>query len=376
MNDKWDRFKEELPHMILPYSKRNWGSGLHSICSYQGKMKPALAFHLVDTFTKPGDVVLDPFSGSGTIPFEATLNGRFSFGMDIGLLATSLSNAKLLKHDRQNVEGILNDLEKYIITNAPSEKTISDTYDIKFNKSIPEYFHEKTLEEIMTARDFFIKNSHPESKDWSLVFSCLLHILHGNRPYALSRNSHPITPYAPTGDFIYKNLIDKLRIKVYKSLVLQDEINLTDSKCFMADILKPWPSQINNVNAIITSPPFFDSTKFYMTNWLRYWFCGWGKEEFLENTKSFVEVIQKQTFNVYDFIFSECYRVLVNGGIAVFHLGHSDKCNMANSLIPLAEKYFNIQDVFTESVEHCERHGIKDKGGVKGHQYLILKKEF
>ena len=112
-----------------------------------------------------------------------------------------------------------------------------------------------------------------------------------------------------------------------------------------------------------------------MTNWMRYWFCGWDKQDFQENPKSFVEVMQKKNFDVYDFIFKKSYERLVENGIAVFHLGHSDKCDMAKSLIPFAEKYFEILDVFTESVEHCEKHGIKDKGSVKGHQYLVLMKK-
>ncbi|EOG1984411.1 site-specific DNA-methyltransferase [Vibrio parahaemolyticus] len=375
MLNKWQEFKSQLPHMSFPYSKRNWGSSLHSICSYQGKMKPALAYHLVESFSNQGDIVLDPFSGSGTIPLEAAINGRIALGMDIGLLATSLSNAKLKKHNRNDVEKILDELERYIGSGkALSQKTIEDTKNIGFNKSIPDYYHEDTLSEILLARDYFLDNSMPESESWPLVFSCLLHILHGNRPYALSRNSHPITPYAPTGEYVYKNLMEKLRVKVYKSIDEQENLSLTESKCYMADILSSWPKEIKNVNAIITSPPFFDSTKFYMTNWLRYWFCGWGKTEFDENPKSFVEVVQKRNFDVYDFIFSECHRVLVSGGVAVFHLGHSDKCDMAQSLTPFAEKYFEIMDVFTESVEHCEKHGIKDKGSVKGHQYLVLRK--
>ena len=60
------------------------------------------------------------------------------------------------------------------------------------------------------------------------------------------------------------------------------------------------------------------------------------------------------------------------GGYAVLHLGHSDKCDAAESLKSYAEKLSNIIDVFTKSVEHCEKHGIADKGGVKWHQYLML----
>ena len=371
---KWNMFKETLPHLQHPYSKRNWGNAIHSVCSYQGKMKPALAFKLIETFSNPGDKVLDPFSGSGTIPFEAALNGRTAYGLDIGLLATSLSNAKLKRPNRENVTSIIDALENYIANFKPSKASIKDADEVKFNKTIPEYFHKETFREILCARDFFIENHDSQSADWALVMSCMMHILHGNRPYALSRNSHPITPYAPKGDFIYKNVIEKLWVKVNKSLDTEVSDQFIDGHCFQADILEEWPEEIQNLDAIITSPPFFDSTKFYMTNWMRYWFCGWTRLDFDTQPKSFVEVIQKKSFDAYDFIFNQCNQRLKVGGYAVLHLGHSDKCNMAESLKPYAQKYFDIVDIFTESVEHCEKHGIADKGGVKGHQFLVLRK--
>ncbi|MGY4002819.1 DNA methyltransferase [Aeromonas sanarellii] len=371
---KWNMFKEALPHLQHPYSKRNWGNNLHSICSYQGKMKPALAFKLVEAFSNVGDKVLDPFSGSGTIPFEAALNGRLSFGMDIGLLATSLSNAKMKRPNKDKVTEIIAALELSIANSEPSYESIKDANEVNFNKTIPEYFQKDTFKEILCARDFFIKNHDAQSAEWSLVMSCMMHILHGNRPYALSRTSHPITPYAPSGDFIYKNLIEKLWTKVNKSLETEVPEQFIDGHCFQADILAKWPEEIKELDAIITSPPFFDSTKFYMTNWMRYWFCGWTREDFDTQPKSFVEVIQKKSFDAYDFIFQQCHERLKTGGYAVFHLGHSEKCDMADSLRPYAEKYFEVIDIFTESVEHCEKHGIADKGGVKGHQYLVLRK--
>ena len=38
---------QELPYCREPYSKKNWGNPNHSLCSYQGKLKPAIANFLV-----------------------------------------------------------------------------------------------------------------------------------------------------------------------------------------------------------------------------------------------------------------------------------------------------------------------------------------
>ena len=63
---------------------------------------------------------------------------------------------------------------------------------------------------------------------------------------------------------------------------------------------------------------------------------------------------------------------LKDGGVLVLHLGKSYKCDMATSLAKRAQRWFKIYDIFEESVENGESHGIKDKGSVTTHQYLIL----
>jgi hypothetical protein len=369
----WNTFKATMPHQAAPFSKRNWGSTLHSVCSYQAKMKPALAHHLVGAFSKKGDIVLDPFSGSGTVPFEASLMGRVGLGMDIALLGVSLSNAKLMRADSAKVADLLGRLQDWISTRPASAQTRLEAEAVLFNGPLAGYFHPETFSEILSAREFFAANKR-DTAEWHLVMACMLHILHGNRPYALSRNSHPITPYAPTGDFVYKSLIEKLTTKVEKSLAVEHPAEFKPGRCFQADICEPWPKEVHNVDVIITSPPFFDSTRFYMTNWMRYWFCGWARADFDTESTNFVEVTQKKSLSIYRTIFQNCADNLKQHGLAVLHLGFSKKCDMAAELSSLATERFSVIDSFTESVEHCESHGIRDKGTVTGHQYLVLKK--
>ena len=88
MNEKFlnqaVQFMDDLPYKKSPFNGRNWGHAWHSLCSYHGKLKPAIAHFLISYFTKPGDIVLDPLCGVGTIPFEACLQGRVGVGNDLG----------------------------------------------------------------------------------------------------------------------------------------------------------------------------------------------------------------------------------------------------------------------------------------------------
>ena len=91
----------EFPYKEFPFSQRSWGHNLHSLCSYQSRLKASMGYYLVKCFSKPGDRILDPFSGVGTIPFEACLNGRKGFGLDINPVAyiTTLAKVQIPKKE-------------------------------------------------------------------------------------------------------------------------------------------------------------------------------------------------------------------------------------------------------------------------------------
>jgi DNA modification methylase len=367
----WASFKSQLPHQQGEFAKRNWGHPLHSLCSYQGKMKPSLASHLVKTFVPAGGTLLDPFGGVGTIPFEAALAGIKTFSFDISPAALHISNAKLGRPVRDESERTIQALDDFIQASGPNKEDAAGIDKIKFNGPLRDYFHPRTFDEVIAARRFFASNM-PSSPSGSLVLASLLHILHGNRPYALSRRSHPITPFSPTGSSEYRALIPRLREKVERSLNSELPTTFVPGKVMRQDAAAWWAPSVCDLDAIITSPPFFDSTRFYLANWMRLWFCGWDAEDFRTKPLAFVDERQKRDLGVYRPLFRQARERLKRGGVFVMHLGKSSKCDMAKELAVMAAPWFRVADVFSESVEHCESHGIRDKGTVSEHAYLVL----
>ena len=66
-------------------------STLQQLSPYVGKMKSGMAKVLVSLYSKPGDTVLDPFSGSGVVPLEAVLAGRRAWANDLSPYAYVLT---------------------------------------------------------------------------------------------------------------------------------------------------------------------------------------------------------------------------------------------------------------------------------------------
>ncbi|MGC3985622.1 MAG: DNA methyltransferase [Pseudorhodoferax sp.] len=368
---QWTKFKKTLPHQGGEYGKRNWGNPLHSLCSYQGKMKPSLAKHLVEAFTRPGDTMLDPFGGVGTIPFEAAMAGVKAWGFDISPAAVPIAMAKLQPASAAECAVVLRDLDRHIRITSVTKAERAAVADIRFNGLLADYFHPNTFDEILKARAYF-HAAPPTTSATALVFASLLHVLHGNRPYALSRRSHPITPFAPTGEAEYKSLIEKVEGKVDRALAVERSPMFVPGASLYQDATAPWPIEVDNIDAIITSPPFFDSTRFYLANWMRLWFAGWLSEDFKKRPLAFVDERQKQGFSVYQPIIRQARERLKLGGVCVLHLGKSRKCDMAAEIQRIAKPWFARSEIFSENVEHCESHGIRDKGTVVEHLYLVL----
>jgi hypothetical protein len=368
-------FCRSQPYRLGSFGKRNWGGFLHSLCSYQGKLKPSIAHFLISWFTEPGQVVLDPMSGVGTIPLEARLQGRLAVGGDLSELAYVVTKAKVEEFAGDDVvrcvEGLLNLLAE---DSTPLDRLIErESAKFGLNGKIDEYFEERTLREVLLARSYFRGRVKSIAAGEAVVLSCLLHMLHGNRPYALSRRSHPVTPLKPTGPFVYRSLAHRLVPRVQTAV---GELGKLDggSLALHAD-LNDLPIQPESVDAVITSPPFAASLRFFSSNWMRLWFCGWQPDEFKTKPPAFLEGQQKADFiGSYRRFSVSMARMLRPGGLMVMHVGETAKFDMAAALIPIIEPEFSVIYSGREVVADTESHGLSDKGATRAHHFLFARK--
>ena len=89
----------ELPAIALAPEwkdqQRLWGHAFHPMCSYLASFPAALTHAFIARYSRPGDVVLDPFSGRGTTPLQACAEGRIGVGNDLNPFAHLLTAAKV-----------------------------------------------------------------------------------------------------------------------------------------------------------------------------------------------------------------------------------------------------------------------------------------
>jgi len=361
-------FRDELPYKHPPFSKRSWGHKLHSLCSYQGKLKPSLAYWLVKEFTEPKATVLDPLGGVGTIPLEAALQGRKTVSNDLSPFASLVAAAKLAPPSLAEAEATLECLREAM---AQVDITGDDRRSAEFglNARVADYYHPDTLEEVLRARKVFLGTADRTPSE-VFVWACVLHVLHGNRPYALSRTSHPITPFHPKGEYVYKNLIEKASAHVHRVLGHELPPEFRPGQGLHGDF-RALPGRLTSkVDAIITSPPFL-GMRFDRPNWLRMWFCGWEAEDFHKRSLTFLERQQARSRDCYKDFIKVCHQLLRKNGLLLIHLGSGGRGDLVGDIRGLLEPLFTLVEEATENVQGLEQHGLQDKGRTTRHHFLF-----
>ena len=82
----------------------------HGIHTYVAAMIPQVAQRLIDQYAPPGETVLDPFCGGGSVLVEAVSSGRPAIGRDINELAVLISRAKTTHLDESLANGIADEI--------------------------------------------------------------------------------------------------------------------------------------------------------------------------------------------------------------------------------------------------------------------------
>jgi DNA modification methylase len=97
---------------------------VHRLHPYKGKFIPQLVQYFIDDHTddfkravyfKTGDIILDPFSGSGTTLVQAIEMGMHSIGIDISHFNCMITETKLLPYDMISLEKEVNKIKEAII---------------------------------------------------------------------------------------------------------------------------------------------------------------------------------------------------------------------------------------------------------------------
>ncbi|MCK6746781.1 site-specific DNA-methyltransferase [Enterobacter cloacae] len=246
---------------------------LHTVAPYIGKMRPEIAGWAIETVSKPGDLVYDPFCGSGTVLLEAWLKGRDAVGTDLNPYACLVSRAKLNPYKPQDFDAVRGLLDNY----ASMVEKLKPSINLdNIPDWVKDFYNPQTLVELLAWVHVLKKHSD------EFALACLLSIAHHQRPGFLSYPSSHTVPYLRTKKFPISEFpelyeyrpvrprLEKKIFRVYNSLPVLD---YSIERCVYQQDASTLDLD-RKVDAIITSPPYMGQLDYARDNRLRLYLMG------------------------------------------------------------------------------------------------------
>lgn len=97
----------------------------HSYYRYPARFSAEFAAAAIRLFSRPGDIVLDPFMGGGTTVLEAYALGRRAYGVDLNQLSVFITRAKLTTLDEAEIPALSGWLDRVVAGFNYSSTTLS-----------------------------------------------------------------------------------------------------------------------------------------------------------------------------------------------------------------------------------------------------------
>ena len=304
--------QEQVDYYINEFwtAKQRQASRLHEI-SYRACFKPQLPEFFIDNLTKVGDTVYDPFMGRGTTPLQAAIMGRRSIGNDINPLCEYLIKPRMNTPTLADIQERLEEI--------PLLK------NIKMEDDFLVFFHPETLKRIISLREWFLDKKLDCIDEWIRMIA--LNRLTGHSAGFFSVYTMPPNQ-AISADSQRKinkkrkqtpqpRNVDELIIKKSKTLLSNGALKV-DNFCFGSSPVNE-TKFINDdeVDLIVTSPPFLDVVDYKTDNWMRCWFAGIDPDKIkISEHRSMTDW---QNF-IHD-AFVEFERIVKEGGHIAFEVG-------------------------------------------------------
>ncbi|GAB2449527.1 adenine-specific DNA methylase [Conyzicola lurida] len=269
---------------------------IHQIFRFPAKFHPPAVDALIERFTQPGQTILDPFCGSGTLLVEAAIAGRNSVGSDVDPLAVAISKAKISSYRTAELQKSFADAadqtrawertdERYKSL-AFADISASEASAEQSELWVPEipkldhWFRRYVVSDLARIRAWIAQHqTDPEIQELLLVvFGSIIRNSSNADPVPVSglevtahmlrkdAAGRVVNPFA-----LFRKALKKTEKAVMSFSALRAATEVTaDVKLRDAQQL----GDLNDIDAIITSPPYQNAVDYYRRHQLEMFWLG------------------------------------------------------------------------------------------------------
>lgn len=355
----------------------------HGLHRYPAKYIPQIPRWAIREYSRRGDLILDPFCGSGTTLVEAMAEGRHSAGVDLDPLAGLISGVKVADLDPTRLRDLLDPLLE-LGRQVPSRLNVP-LPDIK---NFDHWFNRTAWAELQALRAGIdrVATTLDERRFMLVVFSSIL------RAVSNADDQSQKTYVSGTLKKIVPSVLPTFRKRFLKAIE-----GVTELKSRRGDSLSSvfrtsatcLPFGSDSVDLVVTSPPYLDSVDYMYNLMLEYFWLGQdvgigSRKEYNARRREYIgsknpsqtndlpnavrhliaadgvpayrrEVLGPYFSGMLDH-FQEAARVLKDGGRYVLVIGNS---RTQSGMLPLHDALIALGSVAGLHIEHAFGYRIR-----------------
>ncbi|HEX9692344.1 MAG TPA: DNA methyltransferase [Gemmatimonadales bacterium] len=249
----------------------------HDLHPYPAKFIPQIPGHCIANLSLPGELVLDPFGGSGTTALEAVRLGRRALSVDANAVGTLIGRVKTCNLDRtaaRELHAIRSALTTMLV-DLPAPEVLSERHKgyIPDIPNIDKWFPMSSRGELAGIRDRIGKMSSEKARDIaSLALSrIVLAVSHQDSETRYTSRPHE----TPQGETIKRYLVALdaiVRNVVRTQAALRYGVSrfvTADSRDLAHEVCRP-----GTVDLIVTSPPYGNANDYHLYHRFRLLWLG------------------------------------------------------------------------------------------------------
>lgn len=269
---------KEVNNKTFVINQTNPNKYTHSYFKYPCKFIPEIPKWAILNFSKPGDIIFDPFAGSGTTLLESILNDRIGLGTEIDQVAKLLIKTKTT----QLTASELTEIEQHFnnITSCINDDT--NLLIMPKINNIDHWYNETN--KIQLGKILYYINSIHNINIKNYLLTCFVSIVKKTsnaddispKPYVSTKIKKNVVPAIDEFTSIYKKYFkemcsfSKLHITKHSEIINGDALNFITYK---------------QVDLAITSPPYINAFDYVRTLRLENLWLETNTEESLKETK-------------------------------------------------------------------------------------------
>lgn len=354
----------------------------HNIHRYSGKFIPQIPARAIGLLTEPGELILDPYCGSGTTLLESALLGRRAIGIDLNPLAILIAKVKTTPIPQGNLAELMQNVaaalpayrtDKECPLFAGSERPTDVGPKLRHADWTwyRKWFQPHVLEDLLLVNSVIEDIEHQGLKDVARVaFSDIL------RRSSNAHSGYPNVMFdknAPTKGSPIPLFVKTLKRNVSMVASLSNVRQPWPSVNVIRGDAKALPMPSDSVDAVITHPPYIGSVPYAEYGALSIRWLGADPKEIdrqlTGGRRQLRDIVQRFKAD-YRQMIREVRRVLRPGRHAFLMVGspviRGEPVNLSEITMMFAA------DVGLELVAHAERHGINRRANNMGAEQLLF----